>query len=224
MGFLEEVLYPAHCVACEQPGAWLCAACTDSIPFFNAPLLTPGLPSGRERSLPLVFAASTYAHKPWSTLITSIKYEGLAEAEEAVLACLRMYREALGVSWIFGEGDGWTLVPIPTSPDHLEERGRDHMDVWLRAVQALLPNAPVRRDLLLRRSGTVAHASLIVPGAREAEMQNTVHVSGPVPQRVLLLDDVYTTGATMQACASALKEAGVQAVEAFTAAASFSPR
>ncbi len=224
MGFLEEVLYPAHCVACEQPGAWLCFACMDGIPFFQAPLPTPELPSGRERALGRVFAASTYAHKPWSALITAIKYEGLAEAEEVVRACLRVYRDVLGASWIFGEGNGWTLVPIPTSPDHLEERGRDHMDVWLRAVQALLPSASTRRDLLLRRSGTVAHASLTLPGAREAEMQTAVHVSGPVPQRVLFLDDVYTTGATMQACASVLKGAGVQAVEAFAAAASFSPR
>jgi predicted amidophosphoribosyltransferase len=104
------------------------------------------------------------------------------------------------------------LVPVPGGPGRVRRRGFDHGAVLARA--------------LARRAGGVPVVVALERGAGRAQAASSrrERLAGPVvgptgaavPARVVLVDDVHTTGATFSACARALREAGAADVTALS--------
>jgi predicted amidophosphoribosyltransferase len=108
-----------------------------------------------------------------------------------------------------------TVVPVPAAPWRWRWRGFDPAEEIALALAAIgsLPYAAC-----LRR----AHGPRQVGRERRARLADPprVRAGEPVPGRALLVDDVYTTGTTLAACASALRGAGCERVVALTLARS----
>lgn len=98
---------------------------------------------------------------------------------------------------------GDVLVPAPAHPSRVRRRGHDQAVTLARALSART-GLPVAQ--LLRRAGPATRQV----GAARAQRLRQVHVTarGPAPPRCVLVDDVRTTGATLDACARALRAAG----------------
>jgi ComF family protein len=111
------------------------------------------------------------------------------------------------------------LVPVPADPPDFARKGFNHAQRLAARLSALI-DAPVCEDALIKREGGKKQRTL---GAEE-RLQNArqVYAAGntePVKDRiVLLVDDVFTTGATVSVCAQRLIEAGARRVYAATAA------
>lgn len=113
-------------------------------------------------------------------------------------------------------------VPVPVHPQRMYERGYNQAEIMARPVAERLG---VRLDtcILKRKRETAAMKDL---GVWE-RIENTRDAFEVVPGRqddlqgkkIILIDDIYTTGATMDGCSRVLKEAGAAAVYAFTFAA-----
>jgi ComF family protein len=108
------------------------------------------------------------------------------------------------------------LVPVPLHPRRLRWRGFNQALLLARAF----PDIPLGRDILVRRRPTRPQLKLS-PEERRTNVKGAFLVSDPVVvagKSVLLLDDVYTTGATAKECARALCQAGAGRVEVLTVA------
>lgn len=111
------------------------------------------------------------------------------------------------------------VVPVPLGPRRLNARGFNQSELLARSVSAFL-GAPCETDLLVRNRETDQQTGLAARDRRK----NVAHAfSAPDPERVagrrlLLVDDVCTTGATLEACAVPLLAAGAAGVWAAVAA------
>lgn len=113
---------------------------------------------------------------------------------------------------------GAVLVPIPLHLRRLRQRGYDQA-LELACPLARQLGMPLAHRLLTRPKATDAQSRL-GKSSRRCNLAGAfaVNASRPVPQHVVLVDDVMTTGATLAAAAMALKSAGVARVEAWVCA------
>ena len=101
------------------------------------------------------------------------------------------------------------LVPVPLHPTRYRKRGFNQAELLARELGAL-SGIPVRTDILFREKKTEAQKEL-TPDQRIRNLQKAFRAD---PEKadvssVILVDDIYTTGSTAEACTRALKEAGV---------------
>jgi predicted amidophosphoribosyltransferase len=104
-------------------------------------------------------------------------------------------------------GGDATLVPIPTDPARLRDRGFDHAALIATAAADALPCtiAP-----LLERTRAVPALHTLGRAERRRVMDRVfaVRAGVPLPDRVILVDDIWTSGATFEAAAATLRAAG----------------
>jgi ComF family protein len=191
-----------------------CAACDADVPmmtaFCRACASTLTLPEAHRN--PTYIAAFVYGGAI-AEAIRKLKFEGRPDVARPLAAALRRAARALAAE------RPTVVIPVPLYPRRLVERGYN---------QSALLAAPVAKDLgatflprgLLRPRDTEAQATL----GRDVRLRNltgafTVRRPKDVcGQRVLLIDDVRTTGATLAACGAALREAGAEDVRALVVA------
>lgn len=214
MSALLDLLLPPVCPGCGREGAPICPACLGPL---RRRLLEPaGVPVGLPFELPggLVQLEWCSAFSgPARAALHALKYDGerrLAPVLGGLLA--ERWRQA-GV-----RADLVCFVPVHDA--RRRERGFDQAELLARAAATGLglPCLP----LLRRRASTSAQHAL-GRGARAANVGGVFEVpatAGAVIARrwILLIDDVVTTGATLAACATALLDAGAEAVAGLTVA------
>ena len=117
------------------------------------------------------------------------------------------------------------ILPVPARPEGLKDRGFDPIGLICRELSRL---GPVQVVPLLGRSNGTKEQKLLSKQQREENLKKAFFVKqetmkrcfpeGKVPRSIVLLDDVFTTGATLNRCAEVLKEAGVEEVYGLTIA------
>jgi ComF family protein len=112
------------------------------------------------------------------------------------------------------------IIPIPLHPERERERGFNQALLLAREL-ARLSGLALDEHSVLRRLHTERHRAGMDAKARRKSVAEAFAVRHPklvAGQRVLLVDDVFTTGATASACAAALREAGAAEVFVLTIA------
>jgi ComF family protein len=105
-----------------------------------------------------------------------------------------------------------TIVAVPAHAGRRRRRGYDHADALARAIAARTGQDVA--TVLARVGGRDARQRGLGRSARLGGAGLSIVARGPAPARCLLVDDVRTTGATLEACARALREAGARRVDA----------
>lgn len=189
---LSQLLVPPRCVGCDLPMAaseGFCPACEPLIERAG-PGLRPPAPT----------AAASHYGGPMADAICRFKYAGQTAVGRFLGDTLASV--ALGYA---GEVD--RVVPLPLHPVRLRQRGFNQAVVLARPVARAL-GVPLDTATLRRVRPTRVQAGLS-PDARLDNVR-AAFAARPLPggARVLLIDDVRTTGATLTAAALALRAAG----------------
>ncbi len=221
-----DLLFPLRCLGCRREGSLICPSCCQSLPRIKQPFcqgcgtpLTEGNLCPTCISHPLAIAGIRSVFLFGGTVrlaIHQFKYRYL-KAMAAPLAQL------LADYWRSYPLPGEVLVPVPLHRKRLRERGYNQAALLARAMSKLT-GLPVVEGSLLRIRDTVTQART----ASAAERRSNVRDAFACPQelhgeKMLLIDDVCTTGATLDACAMALKAAGAGSVWGLTVASEMFP-
>jgi len=228
---IKDILFPIFCVECGREGEWWCAKCLKKEKIegvFACPVCGERTEKGEPcfeclagSSLDGVTAFFYYAEdKPSGRLIRLHKYHG-AEGIGAVWK--DVFRSASPKVLKACLGRPVAVVPVPLYPRRERERGYNQSASIASAVVDVLnmagTEAVADTGHLLRLRATNQQAKVQKEKRRE-------NVSGAfdfksetkIPESIVLVDDVFTSGATMQECAKVLKQNGAKWVWGITVA------
>lgn len=214
-----DLVFPPRCVGCGAFGSFLCEQCLSATPRAQPPRCSvcwmPGSEDvcGRCRAEPPGFEAARcpFVYQGAARdAVHALKYDGLSALAPAMAAamadCLREWSPAVGA-----------IVPVPLAGARKRGRGYNQSELLARELSRL-SGLPMAKGVLARRKGGPAQARASDEAARRSNVAAAFEarprdgLAGPL----LLIDDVMTSGSTLDACARALVEAGLGPVFALT--------
>ncbi len=208
---LLDGLFPRRCVACGREGTVWCAECAAS---FVAPPPEPFVPQ-EGSALDGATAFFSYANPSVRQILTGWKYIGDEAYAEVIRGWIHPRTGEIPLSARGGQG-GVAVISVPLHRRRENARGYNQADVVAETVATAL-GIPVLRPLIRARH-TPPRARVEHAKRGLHDLQGVFQAAGSVPARVLLADDVLTTGATLEAAAEALKAAGAVSVWAVVVA------
>jgi ComF family protein len=234
---LLDLLFPPLCHVCRAfiPNAGellICAGCLNKITLLASPLCTVcGTPFATEDGVDHTCGACL-THPPFHTcrsaavldgplqeLIHRFKYGGKVHLNQALGVLTAAALRTFGA-----DAAADLILPVPLHRKRLRQRGYNQSqligEILAKKWQVPLEIGNLRRVRWTEPQTTLDARDRVSNVSGAFEVRDAVRLAG---KRVLLVDDVLTTGSTMRACAEALREAGVAAVFAVTVARGVQP-
>ena len=212
IGPLLDLVLPLSCAVCGREGSLLCEECEPSLPKLEQPYCSvcawpdrTGVCSRCSSSRLAVdgISAPYLFEGPVREMVHGFKYRGVRAAAPTVGGLLVRHMRVSSIS-------ADVVVPVPLHPSSERERGYNQSDLMARIVAADA-DLPFGRRLLRRRRKTAPQISMDRYEQRRRNIEGAFEcVQDLDSRRILLIDDVVTTGSTMSACAEALKAAGAR--------------
>ena len=210
-----ELLLPQRCLVCSLPGDHVCEGCRSSLRRIGPPLCER---CGAPTAWPVRRCAECAGRRlAFAHARAAVEYDGPVRKVVAAWKERGLRRLAVWAAEVVAETlvrpDAACVAFVPADPDRRLQRGHHAAERLARELSARweLPLQP----LLSRRRGSRRQRGLPQP-ERRRNVAVAFLVERRPPSRVVLVDDVYTTGATVNAAASALRQAGAGKVEVVT--------
>lgn len=206
MSVLEKILtffYPKRCLLCGRAGAVnedeLCADCAKLQPDIHVRFFA--LHAGR-RDYTLECRAPQRYKEPFRSSLWRFKFKNETKLAKPLA---KLMLPAIDKNRVWD-----CIVPVPISRERLKQRGYDQ-SVLLAKEVSKLTGIPCRTDILEKKKHNRTQHNLSAK-EREANVRGAYRAEGAARLRILLLDDIVTTGATAVECAKVLYRNGADYV------------
>ena len=194
MSILKQLVFTPKCLICQKLGVNFCLDCTAKAKPFRARSLS---------EIELSYCVGEYSGWLRDAIICYKNGDGryselLSHLLSKALAKLPDYR-------------GATLIPIPSSPQKIKERGFDSMASLCKGIDSGREFVKIDATNLFLRKSVTDQVGLDA-AARRANLERAFSARRNLSGTVVIVDDVVTTGATLNSAARTLKYAGAQRV------------
>jgi len=219
---LVSLLFPQTCVGCDTPLAYgehlICAACWYHLPYTQAHGDARNVSARQLWGRVRLEAVASYLYLVDASRVQRIIYQfKYRRCPDIGILIGSRYGEILSRTAPFNQAD--VIVPVPLHPKKLRQRGYNQSAFFAEGLSRSMCK-PVVADGIIRHVATESQTRKN-RYERYENMRATFVVGDPAAvagKHILLVDDVLTTGATIEACADALLAAGADKVSAVTIA------
>jgi len=229
--FILDILFPKFCLNCKKEGSYLCSDCLSLIdisdriycPFCKYPKIVLDKRTCKScrktKNLDGLYCATSYNNFIVKNLINKYKYEPFIKELKTSLSLLIIYHlliinnsisENTNIKEIFKD---FLIIPVPLSKKKIKRRGFNQSEEIAKELSTFL-QIPLINNCLLKIKETFPQAQL-KEKEREENIKNVFICNTPEKiknRKILLIDDVFTTGSTMEECAKVLKKSGAKEV------------
>ncbi|MBI2639800.1 MAG: ComF family protein [Candidatus Sungbacteria bacterium] len=218
-GFALDLVFPKTCLLCLQEKEFLCATCAKTLTFREPSCFVcrkrdlegKTCPSCREKTLIRRFYRPfSYKDETVRKLIHVYKYERAKEIARPLGGFIISAMQKAG----FPRKKTITIIPIPLHWRKKRERGFNQTEPLAEIIGAFF-GLPVLSETLIRTKNTSAQIEMENNLLRRQNITGAFAVKNPaavVEKTILLIDDVITSGATVEEAAATLKKAGARSV------------
>ena len=226
--FILDLFFPKFCLGCRKEGIYLCDDCRAllDISEFHYCLcnkkpqrLLPEQKNGKcdrckNKKLSGLYSALPYKEKQLTKkLIYQFKYQPYLKDLAKTLASIIIEHLVLSGKNTDEIWNNGILIPIPLDKKKIKIRGYNQAEELAKELSKIL-QIPVISDSLIKIKSTKPQMELSKE-EREKNLENAFTIKNPEKisgKKIFLVDDVYTTGSTMEECAKILKNASIEQV------------
>ena len=219
--FLLDLVFPNHCLNCQEEGKLICENCLQKLPIFNTiicPVCSRRLPGnepgqwrcklhGAKTKLKFVAYSTLYDYRLAKKLIGTLKYHSVQELAELagkfMIENLKQF-----------ELSNFLLIPVPLHKVKWRERNFNQAELLAKHISQ--ETGLDYANMLTKIKNTQSQTELNFKD-RQNNIKGVFRCQNPEiikNKNILLVDDVITTGATLQECALVLKQNGAKTVGA----------
>lgn len=210
---LLDFLFPKYCLGCRYPNTELCDSCLNKFPRVLESSKMGGM---------VIWPIFDYRNRCVKKAVWLLKYRGVRGiAIHFAKALYDQIAEDINDMGVFENFTKIVIVPIPLSQKRLRERGFNQSELIARELSLLDTTLAVKTDFLKKVKETQPQMTL---RNKKERVKNVIDCfSVPKPHEVknkniILIDDVFTTGATLYEAQKVLKKAGARKIIAITVA------
>jgi ComF family protein len=230
--FFEDIIFPRRCVCCGRYNeySYLCHKCFGTLPICQKlECMSCGAPSkagescvkcSKQTSIDNFFVASRYSDRNVVKIIKTFKYRFIADLSTPLSKLMTKYiNRLIKLKNINIFQDNPILIPVPLHTRRLNWRGFNQSELLAQKLGDTF-QLNTRTDVLIRKKEITPQAEVEI----RQRVQNVKNIFSCKNKRdisgkhIMLIDDICTTGSTLNECAKALKKAGVKNVSAIVVA------
>jgi len=226
--FLWDLLFPAFCLGCKKEGIYLCDDCRATLDILEInyclcnkkPLRLSKnqkdgkCPNCQDKKLSGLYFALPYKDKQLTRkLIYNFKYQPYIKSLAKTLASILIEHLVISSKNTEDIWENSVLIPVPLDKKKLKDRGYNQSEELAEELSIIL-KSPLIANSLIKTKTTKSQMELSKE-EREINIKNAFVIKNPAEiagKKIFLIDDVYTTGSTMEECAHVLYEAGAKNV------------
>jgi ComF family protein len=223
-GWIADLVFPVYCVTCGAEGSFLCDNCAQTIPKLENQLCIvceKPAPFGKthpdcisKNKLDGIISALPYRNPQVANLIETFKYKFI---DNLAPKLSKLLVEEIKNQNLEGYFNSFTIIPVPLHKKRFNWRGFNQAELIANSLSKDL-SAPMDANLVQRTKFTKPQVKL-ERSQRQENMKDAFVLAKPETNgKFLLVDDVVTTGSTLNEMTKLLKKSGATEVWAVTVA------